>query len=477
MLRVDLVFLLSAAVTSDPLPAQDASGSLLEPTRYGVIYDVPETQDVTVEAGVPYLEDAHGRLTLDVFLPPDATAKEKRPAVVFLNAIGDPPDPAAPKLKSWGIYRTWPRLIAAHGIVGVSMECDATRVQECLAATFRFLAQHGAEHGIDGERLGVYAASANVTGASEYLFGPRAEAGIHAAVLYYGAPPQAVPRRDLPVLFVVAESDVPRLGEPLALLWRRVVEARAPWSLVFGSGMPHAFDAFADDDAARRLVQQTIAFWKSNLEEVPQPDADPEPARAILAALFGNDTRTAVELLKAFVADHPDDAQGWLQYGRALAESSRFPEAGTAYERARALGDQSPPLLAGLGLIRAGESRFEEAADLLGRAAAAGMRDSRVLGALGHAQLMLGRVEAGVRSYEQAFEVGIPPGAQTRGLACFNLACGYARLDQKDQAFEKLGAAIDEGFRTRNAYESDTDLASLRGDPRFVALIARLPAR
>ncbi|MBI3843749.1 MAG: tetratricopeptide repeat protein [Planctomycetes bacterium] len=476
MISRHTAILAAFVLASAALAQQPQSESLLDPLRWGVVYDVPATKNVKLEADVPYLRDSKGKLAIDVYTPPDLKRGDKRPAVVFLNTIGDAPAPA-PKVKSWGIYRTWPRLVAAHGLVGVSMECDSTRVQDCLVTLFDFLEKHGAEHGIDGTRLGVYAASANVTGASEYLFGDKFAPSILAAVLYYGAPPPQTPRRDLPVLFVVAQSDVPRMVNELGQLWPRVIEKQAPWSLVFGSDMPHAFDAFSDTDDARRLVVQAIAFWKSHLDPMPKQPWEPDPARAIVAALFGNDSRKAAQLLEDWVASHPNDKDSFAALGRARAEIGNFRAAGDAYERALALGDASPGTLAGLGMIRAGQQRWKDATDLLERAVAAGADNSLVLGNLGHAQLMLGRNEDGVRSYERALEAGIPPGPQTRGTAYYNLACGYAKLGKADSAFEKLGKAIDEGFGDRRTLEDDSDLASLRADPRFAQLVARFANR
>lgn len=139
--------------------------SPLDATNWGVVYDIPAIKQVKLKADVPYLRDAKGILTLDLYLPPKLKAGENRPAVVFLNAIGDRPND---KLKHWEIYRSWPRLVAAHELVGVSMETDGNRIQECLRAVFNFLAQRGAEYGIDGSRVGVYAASANVTNTTRY---------------------------------------------------------------------------------------------------------------------------------------------------------------------------------------------------------------------------------------------------------------------------------------------------------------------
>ena len=151
--------------------AQNNERSPLTPTLYGVVYDVPATKNVKVKTDVPY----SGNLTIDVYTPPDAKANEKLPAVIFLNAIGDAPN--QPKVKSWEIYKSFPRLVAAHGMIGISMEMDGARIQESLLALFNFLEKDGAKHGIDASRLGVYAASANVTQSTIYLMGENASKG------------------------------------------------------------------------------------------------------------------------------------------------------------------------------------------------------------------------------------------------------------------------------------------------------------
>jgi tetratricopeptide (TPR) repeat protein len=103
------------------------------------------------------------------------------------------------------------------------------------------------------------------------------------------------------------------------------------------------------------------------------------------------------------------------------------------------------------------------------------MRNSFLYGQLASAQLHAGRIEEAVKTYLKAFEAGIPPGANTRGVAYFNLACGYTRLGQNDKAFEALSGAVAEGFTDRGAYETDEDLAPLRAEPRFQELLGRLP--
>ncbi len=445
-----------------------APRSPLDAANWGVVYDVPATKQVKPRRSVPYLD----ALTLDIYTPPDLKAGETRPTVVFLNAIGDNGDN---KVKNWAIYQSWPRLVAAQGMVGISMDADGARSQESLRGVFDFLSKQGAQYGVDAARLGVYAASANVRGAYEYLSSAQVSKGIRAAALYYGGVPEGSLRADLPVLFIVAQSDAPGLGVPLGALWQRVIAARAPWSLLFASNLPHAFDAFSDNDEARRIIQQSLAFWKSHLEPVPQPSWQPSAARAVVAATYDNNPQRAAELLSAWSKDNPSDVTAQMQLGRTLAQLRRFDEAAAAYEKAQSLGSNDPGVFAGLGQIKFGQRQFEQAIPLLSRAIEAGARNSLLYGQLASSQLHIGRNEEAVRNYLKAFETGIPPGANTRGVAYYNLGCGYVKLGQKDKALDALTNAVAEGFTQRQTYETDEDLTPLRSDVRFQELLGRLP--
>jgi tetratricopeptide (TPR) repeat protein len=265
------------------------------------------------------------------------------------------------------------------------------------------------------------------------------------------------------------------MGAPLGELWRRVVEARAPWSLLFASKLPHGFDAFSDNDDSRRIIQQSLAFWKSHLEPVPQPSWQPSRARDIVATIYGNEPQRTAEMLADWIKENPNDSAAQIQYGRVLLQLRRFDEAAAAYEKAQALGANDPGVFSGLGQVKYGQRQYEQAIPLLTRAIEAGMRNSFLYGQLASAQLHAGRNEEAIKSYEKAFAAGIPPGANTRGVAYFNLACGHTRLGQKDKAFAALTSAVAEGFTDRNAYETDEDLAPLRAEPRFQELLGRLP--
>jgi beta-lactamase regulating signal transducer with metallopeptidase domain/tetratricopeptide (TPR) repeat protein len=82
--------------------------------------------------------------------------------------------------------------------------------------------------------------------------------------------------------------------------------------------------------------------------------------------------------------------------------------------------------------------------------------------ALGFAQLAGDRPETAAESFHKALDLGY-----RRETTMYNLACAYARLDQKDAAFDWLFKAIEAGFDQSGTIRQDEDLDNLRGDPRY----------
>lgn len=56
----------------------------------------------------------------------------------------------------------------------------------------------------------------------------------------------------------------------------------------------------------------------------------------------------------------------------------------------------------------------------------------------------------------------------------YDLGCSFALLGRSDDAFASLTRALDLGFDSLPILEADDDLRSLRPDPRFAVLVARL---
>lgn len=85
---------------------------------------------------------------------------------------------------------------------------------------------------------------------------------------------------------------------------------------------------------------------------------------------------------------------------------------------------------------------------------------------LGVALHNLGRYQQAVEAYQKALGINQIP------VGMYNLACSYARMGEKEKAFEWLTKALKAGFAQVALLKTDADLASLRDDARFTELLA-----
>jgi tetratricopeptide (TPR) repeat protein len=75
----------------------------------------------------------------------------------------------------------------------------------------------------------------------------------------------------------------------------------------------------------------------------------------------------------------------------------------------------------------------------------------------------LGKYEDAIAAYQKNLGIN-----SANANAMYNLACAFARSNNKDKAFEWLGKAAAAGFPPRpTTLDTDNDLDSLRGDARF----------
>ncbi len=411
----------SLAMAQDPRSPHDV-------TSYPVVYRVPAMAEVMVRPDLPYATGPAGPLRIDLYLPKPPAATPW-PVVVFANGVGDG---VAGKLKDWEIYRTWARLMAAHGVAAVTMEAEPGRTPERIAQVVEHVRRDGRALGLDPDRIGLWACSANVTNALPYAMGP---SPLRAAVFYYGTAAPPALRTDLPVFYVMAGRDAPPLVEGTRVLWTRAAHEGVPWTMVLAHDMPHAFDALVESAPSRQLVQDTVTFLVRHLgPEEPAPAAS--PARKALTHAFGWQWKEAAEDYATFVAESPRDRDAWRQYARALARTGRGPQAIGAYRKVMELGDD------GVGV------RLELAGVLLAEK----------------------QYDAAVAENDAAIARG-----GSAGVAHFNAAKALALAGRAEAALERLEKAAAAGFATPARIEADEDLASLRGHPRYRALLDRKP--
>jgi tetratricopeptide (TPR) repeat protein len=92
------------------------------------------------------------------------------------------------------------------------------------------------------------------------------------------------------------------------------------------------------------------------------------------------------------------------------------------------------------------------------------------------AQRSLAYAYAGAGRHEDALAVDLKLVAmdpENAGYA-YDLACTYALLGRADEAFAALDRAVDLGFDDEELLASDDDLAALRVDGRWEAMVRRV---
>ena len=128
-----------------------------------VVLKVPGMDNVKVVQNLKYTKSDDPNVLMDIYVPPDLSEDQKRPAVIFLH--GGAKTDYTPK--DWGVYTSWGRLIAASGFVGVtfthrleypnaSLEKAATDVRDAI----NYVRSNADKYHIDKERICLIAYSA-----------------------------------------------------------------------------------------------------------------------------------------------------------------------------------------------------------------------------------------------------------------------------------------------------------------------------
>lgn len=252
-----------------------------------VVLRLPGMDEVEVTRDVVYRPTAAGDLTMDLYRPPGA-GDARLPAVVFISGY---PDEGMKKIfgcrfKEMGSYVSWARLVAASGLAAiVATNREPVGDGRALLA---FLAEHGAEIGIDERRIGIWACSGSGPTALSLLLDGGSlrcavlcypmtldldgSTGIADAARAFGfANPSAGRRveelpREVPLFVARAGRDeMPGLNGALDRFVGEAVRCNMPMTFVNHPEGPHAFDLFQDSEASRKVVRGVLGFLRSRL--------------------------------------------------------------------------------------------------------------------------------------------------------------------------------------------------------------------
>jgi hypothetical protein len=313
MMRSTVAFLLWAA---------SATGVSAQEMRF--FYPAPAASTFQAIKDVRYGTSGTDRLRLDVYRP---AGPGVHPTLIFSNLAYGPQ-------RSGAFYVNWAQIAASKGITAIVPDLRAESYVDDMVKLLDYLTSDGSvANGIDRDAIAVYAGSGNVSRTLPFVQNARSKM-IRAAVMYYGAAEVKEYRADLPILFVRAGLDRPALNQAITRIVSEAVTQNAPWTLLNHPGGRHAFEIRNDDEATRRIIDDTLAFVKSATSQSYQTALRNALAEATAAGhVTAGRSTEAVTAYASLVKNKSDDPTLHLAYGEALLADKQFAAACAEFEK------------------------------------------------------------------------------------------------------------------------------------------------
>ena len=229
------------------------------------------------------------------------------------------------------------------------------------------------------------------------------------------------------------------------------------------------------DERGDELRREALAASEEALRLDPSL-AEAHVARANLMSLAGRPAEAEEEFRRATTLN-PGLASAWYFQGRFFLAAGRMAEGALALEEAARCDPEDynavtllPQAYRALGDRAREASAVQRAAVVSDRWARLNPDDVRALYCAGGNMVRSGEVERGLALVERALQLE----PDDFGVL-YNSACTYATAGDTDRAIGLLDRALQTGGGYRSWIEHDSDLEPLRRDPRFKAILARLP--
>jgi dienelactone hydrolase len=271
-----------------------------EVTLRKLVYTMPDADAVTVWRDVPYRTTDAGPLGIDLYYPPDAGSKRTRPTGEGGRVLSDPPvvvfatgfsDAGGRKMlgcviKEMESYVGWARLVAASGMVAITYENREPMAD--LRAVLQHVRDHGAELGVDAQRIGLVGFSGNGPVTLSALMEDRqlkcgvlcsaftldldGMTGVADAQAQWkfvnpcaGKTVDDLPA-DLPLFIARAGRDqFAGLNDALDRFVAKALARNLPLTVVNHATGPHAFDTADDSETTRDIIRSILGFLRRHL--------------------------------------------------------------------------------------------------------------------------------------------------------------------------------------------------------------------
>lgn len=203
--------------------------------------------------------------------------------------------------------------------------------------------------------------------------------------------------------------------------------------------------------------------------------AEAHVSRAIVLSVQQRFQESEKEFQTAIEID-PSLFLGWFQYGRACFACGKLDKAARLFHQASKVEpeDYQSVLLAAQVYDDLGEKKLSHSFRRRGvetafRYLELNPGDIRALYLAANALVFLGEPEKSVSLIHRALSL-----EPNDSMLLYNVACVYALMSMETEALNCLERACEEGLNFKGWYENDSNLASLRKHPRFVALLEKM---
>lgn len=281
-------------------PSQQSKPSVTQPTRRSmreivnmpVVYRVPGMDTVLVKSDLKYTSANDPNLLMDVYIPPGLAKSDRRPSVVFIHGGAA----SAFKPKDWGIYKSWGRLIAASGMIGVTFTHRLGYPKPLLAeaasdvtAAINYIRENSDSLNLDKDRLclATYSAGGPMLSLAmrdkpEYV---RCLVAFYAFLdIQQSEPHRANETPEMvksfsPITYLATDAgkiapmyiaragldEVPTMNDSIDRFIREAISKNVSIIVANHPKGVHGFDNQTDDDRSREIIRSAIEFIKFHL--------------------------------------------------------------------------------------------------------------------------------------------------------------------------------------------------------------------
>lgn len=277
---------------ANPQAAPNPSRSMREIVMMPVVYSIPGMDKVIVKSDLKYTHVNEPHVLMDIYIPTRLKKDERRPVVLFIHGSV----PAGSPAKNMGVFRSWGRLVAASGMVGVTFthrlgypKPELSDAASDVNAAINFIRTNAASLHIDKDRICLVAYSGGGPMLSMamrdrpayvrclvafYAFLDIQQSELHrnyetlealksfSPINYLANDPDKI----APMFIARAGLDhIPTMNDSIDRFTHEAISKNARILFANHPQGVHGFDTQTNDDRSREIIRSVLAFMKTHL--------------------------------------------------------------------------------------------------------------------------------------------------------------------------------------------------------------------